>query len=76
MRFWGGGGEGFGHFLKFQECFSHYLGFRGNNIIFFFLFLPCIGLFFDIGCMLDIFCGYKGIVIIFSIYRAILVLFK
>ena len=66
------GGVGFGHFLKFRECFGHYLGFRGNSIFFFFFFfLRCIGLFLGIECILDIFCSYEGIVVIFLIYRAI-----
>ena len=68
------GGGGVGHFLKFQECFGHYLGFRGNSVFFFFFFfffLRCIGLFLGIECILDIFCSYEGIVVIFLIYRAI-----
>ena len=52
------GGGGFGHFLKFRECFGHYLGFKGNSVLYlflFFLFLWCIGLFLGIKCILDIF---------------------
>ena len=68
------GGGGFGHFLNFQECFGHYLGFKCNSVLYlflFFLFLWCIGLFLGIECILDIFCSYEGFVVIFFIYRAI-----
>ena len=29
-------GGGVGHFLKFRECFGHYFGFKGNQVISFF----------------------------------------
>ena len=69
-----GGG---GHFFKLLRVFQSLFRFqRQFGLFFFFLLLRCIGLFIGIGCMLDILCGYEGIVVVFSIYRAILVLFK
>ena len=59
----GGGGGVWSFFLKFQEYFGHYLGFRGNLVFFFFSTVHWS--FFGIGCILDIFCGYEGIVVIF-----------
>ena len=70
---WGGG---FGHFLKFRECFGHYLGFKGNSVLYLFLFFIFFvsvvhWSFSQYQVYFGHFCGYEGIVVIFSIYRAI-----
>ena len=74
MRFLGGGV--FGHFLKFRECFGHYLGFKGNSVfylfLFFIFFVSVVHWSFSwYQVHFGHFCGYEGIVVIFSIYRAI-----
>ena len=60
----GGWGGVWSFFLKFQEYFSHYLGFRGN-LVFLFFFLEVHWSFLGIECIFYFFCGYEGIVVIF-----------
>ena len=60
---WGGG---FGHFLKFRECFGHYLGFKGNSVlyiffIFYFFFCFCGALvFFSVSSVFWTFLWLRG----------------